>query len=65
MLDKLFEYLNVKEEERAQVWLMLGAGFFMGIFLATYGVVAETLFLNTLGIRHCYDNDLFVRSESH
>lgn len=49
MLDKLFEYLNVKEEERAQVWLMLGAGFFMGIFLATYGVVAETLFLNTLG----------------
>lgn len=49
MLDKLFEYLNVKDEERTQVWLMLGAGFFMGIFLATYGVVAETLFLNTLG----------------
>ncbi len=49
MLDKLFEYLNVREEERTQVWLMLGAGFFMGTFLATYGVVAESLFLSTLG----------------
>ncbi len=49
MLDKLFEYLNVREEERTQVWLMLGAGFFMGIYLATYSVVAESLFLNTLG----------------
>ena len=28
---------------------MLGAGFFMGIFFATYSVVAESLFLNTLG----------------
>ncbi len=29
--------------------LMLGAGFFMGIFFATYSVVAESLFLSTLG----------------
>ncbi|MBL7850905.1 MAG: HEAT repeat domain-containing protein [Cyclobacteriaceae bacterium] len=49
MLNKLFEYLNVREEERIQVLLMLGAGFFMGTFLATYSVVAESLFLNTLG----------------
>lgn len=49
MLNKLFEYLNVREEERAQVLLMLGGGFFMGTFLATYSVVAESLFLNTLG----------------
>jgi AAA family ATP:ADP antiporter len=49
MLNKLFEYLNVREEERSQVLLMLGAGFFMGVFLATYSVVAESLFLNTLG----------------
>jgi len=49
MLTKLLEYLNVREEERDQVLLMLGAGFFMGIFLATYTVVAESLFLNTLG----------------
>ncbi|MBL7845821.1 MAG: HEAT repeat domain-containing protein [Cyclobacteriaceae bacterium] len=49
MLTKLLEYLNVREEERTQVLLMLAAGFFMGIFLATYSVVAESLFLNTLG----------------
>jgi ATP/ADP translocase len=49
MLTKLLEYLNVRKEERSQVLLMLGAGFFMGTFLATYSVVAESLFLNTLG----------------
>ncbi len=49
MLNKLLAYLNVGEEERTQVLLMLGAGFFMGIFLATYSVVAESLFLSTLG----------------
>ncbi len=41
--------MNVRPEERLQVMLMLGAGFFMGIFLATYSVVAESLFLSTLG----------------
>lgn len=49
MLNKLLESLGVREEERTQVLLMLGAGFFMGIFLATYGVVAESLFLSQLG----------------
>ena len=49
MFDKLLEYLNVRPEERYQVLLMLGAGFFMGIFMATYSVVSESLFLNKLG----------------
>ncbi|MBL7864406.1 MAG: hypothetical protein JNK10_06000 [Cyclobacteriaceae bacterium] len=49
MLAKLLDYLNVRPEERYPVLLMLGAGFFMGIFFATYSVVAESLFLNTLG----------------
>ncbi|MDZ4716655.1 MAG: hypothetical protein SH819_14410 [Cytophagales bacterium] len=49
MVSRLFDYLNVQPEERTQVLLMLGAGFFMGIFLATYTVVAESLFLSTLG----------------
>lgn len=49
MLNKLLEALGVRVEERTQVLLMLGAGFFMGIFLATYSVVAESLFLNRLG----------------
>ncbi len=49
MFQSLLDFLNVREEERVQVLLMLGAGFFMGIFFATYTVVAESLFLNTLG----------------
>lgn len=49
MIQSLLDFLNVRPEERVQVLLMLGAGFFMGIFFATYSVVAESLFLNTLG----------------
>ena len=41
-------FLGVKAEEQMQVLLMLGTGFFMGIFLATYQVTAESLFLNKL-----------------
>ena len=49
MFQSLLDFLNVRPEERVQVMLMLGAGFFMGIFFATYSVVAESLFLNNLG----------------
>ena len=49
MFQSLLDFLNVRSEERLQVMLMLGAGFFMGIFFATYSVVAESLFLSTLG----------------
>ena len=41
--------LNVRPEEQQQVLLMLSTGFFMGIFIATYTVTAESLFLNQLG----------------
>lgn len=41
--------LNVKPEEQEQVMLLLGFGFFMGIFLATFQISAETLFVTVLG----------------
>ena len=40
--------LNVKPEEQTKVVLMLSMGFFIGIFVATYQVTAESLFLNKL-----------------
>lgn len=40
--------LNVKPEEQLKVILMLAMGFFIGIFVATYQVTAESLFLNKL-----------------
>jgi hypothetical protein len=50
MLHSLFRRLNVqKTEEERPALLLLAYGFFMGIFLATYRVVVETLFLNTQG----------------
>lgn len=48
MFKAILDGLNVKPEERAQVVLMLAAGFFMGIFIATYQVTAESLFLNQM-----------------
>jgi ATP:ADP antiporter, AAA family len=44
-------YLNVKPEEQAKVALMLGMGFFIGIFVATYQVTSESLFLNRLSLQ--------------
>jgi len=48
MIKTLLSVINVEEGEESPVLLLLGYGFFMGIFLATYRVVAETLFLKTL-----------------
>lgn len=41
--------LNVRNQERRQIVLMLATGFFMGVFIATYQVTADSLFLNRLG----------------
>jgi ATP/ADP translocase/HEAT repeat protein len=50
MLKGLLQLINVRtEEEERPALLLLGYGFFMGVFLATYRVVVETLFLNSLG----------------
>lgn len=49
MFKALFLALNVRPNEEPQVLLLLGQGFFMGIFLATFQISAETLFLSRLG----------------
>ena len=48
MIKSLLSILNVVEGEEKPVLLLLGYGFFMGVFLAAYKVVATTLFLNQL-----------------
>ncbi|MBX2913504.1 MAG: hypothetical protein M9954_14025 [Cyclobacteriaceae bacterium] len=47
-MKSLPELLNIKPGEQQQVLLMLTTGFFMGTFIATYTVTAESLFLNQL-----------------
>ncbi len=49
MFKLIYKALNVKPEEQQQVMLLLGFGFFMGIFLATFQISAETLFVTKLG----------------
>lgn len=48
MIKALLSILNVVEGEEKPVLLILGYGFFMGVFLAAYKIVATTLFLNQL-----------------
>lgn len=48
MSKALLSILNVVEGEEKPVLLLLGYGFFMGIFLAAYKIVATTLFLSSL-----------------
>jgi len=46
--NNFLSFLGVRHDEQLPVFLMLGTGFFIGIFLATYQVTAESLFLNKL-----------------
>ncbi|HEY0740519.1 MAG TPA: HEAT repeat domain-containing protein [Chryseosolibacter sp.] len=41
--------LTIRSQEQKQITLMLATGFFMGVFIATYQVTADSLFLNRLG----------------
>jgi ATP/ADP translocase len=41
--------LKIKSQEQKQIMLMLTTGFFMGVFIATYQVTVDSLFLNRMG----------------
>lgn len=43
------EFIKLKTVQQRQVALMLTIGFFMGVFMATYQVTADSIFLNRLG----------------
>lgn len=49
MIKSFLIFLGGEPGEEKPMLLLLGMGFFMGIFLATYQVGAETLFLNVMG----------------
>lgn len=49
MANRFIGALQIKSEEQKQIWLMLTTGFFMGVFIATYQVTADSMFLNRLG----------------
>ena len=49
MAEALIGTLRIRTQEQKQIALMLATGFFMGVFIATYQVTADSLFLNRLG----------------
>ena len=50
MANRFFSALKIRQtQEQKQIILMLCTGFFMGVFIATYQVTADSLFLNRLG----------------
>ncbi len=49
MIKGLIQFLGGEPGEEKPMLILLGKGFFMGIFLASYQIGAETLFLNELG----------------
>lgn len=49
MLKQFFGAFQLQSQEQKQIVLMLCTGFFMGVFLATYQVTADSLFLNRMG----------------
>jgi AAA family ATP:ADP antiporter len=49
MADGSIGSIRNKSLEQRQIALMLTTGFFMGVFIATYQVTADSLFLNRLG----------------
>ena len=59
MVKALLGILNVVEGEEKPVLFLLGYGFFMGVFLAAYKIVATTLFLNQM---HEYLREAFFVS---
>lgn len=49
MIKNFFGAFQIQTQEQKQIILMLCTGFFMGVFLATYQVTADSLFLNRMG----------------
>src|SRR5688500_5800200 len=49
MAEGLVGTIQIRTQEQKQIALMLTTGFFMGVFIATYQVTADSLFLNRLG----------------
>ena len=49
MANRFLGALQIQSQEQKQIVLMLCTGFFMGVFIATYQVTADSLFLNRLG----------------
>jgi ATP:ADP antiporter, AAA family len=49
MKEKILQFLGADHQERGRVALLLIMSFFMGVFIATYSVASQSLFLKNIG----------------
>jgi len=49
MTNRFISSIKSRTQEQKQITMMLATGFFMGVFIATYQVTADSLFLNRMG----------------
>jgi ATP:ADP antiporter, AAA family len=49
MVARFFSAFKFRSMEQKQIVLMLCTGFFMGVFIATYQVTVDSMFLNRMG----------------
>src|SRR5436190_20483076 len=49
MKDRILQFLDVEKKESGRVGLLLIMSFFMGVFIATYSVASQALFLKNIG----------------
>jgi ATP:ADP antiporter, AAA family len=49
MKEKILQFLGADHHERSRVGLLLIMSFFMGVFIATYSVASQSLFLKNIG----------------
>jgi AAA family ATP:ADP antiporter len=59
VLKAFLKFLGGEDGEERQMWMLLGLGFFMGVFLASYQVGSESLFIQTMGEEYL-DKAFFV-----
>lgn len=59
MFKAFLKFLGAEEGEDRQMWLLLGKGACMGVFLATYQVGSQSLFIQELG-KHYLDKAFFA-----
>jgi ATP:ADP antiporter, AAA family len=49
MVNRFKTAFAIRSQEQSQIILMLCTGFFMGVFIATYQVTADSMFLTRMG----------------
>ena len=60
MIKRILKFLDVEEEESGRVFYLLAISFMLGMFIATFTVASQTIFLNTFSESEDLPKALFI-----